>query len=63
MTTQLGLFERSAGEPVAERAPVLLRHPQANRECQLGHALVAYEFRRARRKTIGLVVNPNSAPI
>ncbi len=57
MTTQLGLFERSDAEPVADHSPILPRHPQANRECQLGHALVAYEFRRARRQTIGLLVN------
>lgn len=63
MATQLGLFESSTGEPVAADAPVLLRHPQANRECRLGHALVAYEFRRARRKTIGLRVNPKGLSV
>lgn len=32
-------------------------HPQANRLCELEGVPVSYEFRRARRKTVGLVVN------
>ena len=32
------------------------RHPQANREAMLGATLVAYHFRRARRRNIGLTV-------
>jgi len=35
----------------------LLRHPKANRECRLGDVALSYEFRRVRRKTIGLLVN------
>jgi len=31
-------------------------HPRANREVTLGHARVAYEFARGRRRTIGFVV-------
>jgi predicted metal-dependent hydrolase len=34
----------------------VLRHPRANRESRLRDAVVAYEFRRARRRTIGFVV-------
>ena len=51
---------------VALQAPVNLappdssqtafRHPQAQHEIRLGHALVAYEFKRARRRSIGMVV-------
>lgn len=41
-------------------SPMLLatvfRHPRADREIQLGDALVGYEFQRARRRTIGMVV-------
>lgn len=42
--------------PAPARGPATLNHPRANREaCLNGHA-VAYEFRRARRKSIGFVV-------
>ncbi|HEU4460905.1 MAG TPA: SprT family zinc-dependent metalloprotease [Methylibium sp.] len=36
--------------------PERFEHPQANREIALGRALVRYEFRRARRRSIGMVV-------
>ena len=32
------------------------RHPQAQHEIRLGQAVVAYEFKRARRRSIGMVV-------
>jgi predicted metal-dependent hydrolase len=48
-----------AGEPLDRvLAPQAFRHPDANREALLGHVLVAYEFRRVRRKNIGFVVGP-----
>jgi predicted metal-dependent hydrolase len=34
----------------------LFRHPRAEREVRLGKAVVAYEFKRARRRSIGMVV-------
>jgi len=37
--------------------PNLFRHPRAAREIDLGHAIVAYEFRRVRRRSIGMVVS------
>ena len=37
----------------------VFRHPRANREAQLAHALVAYEFKRGKRRTIGFVVGPH----
>ena len=37
-------------------SPVAFRHPQANRQLLLGDTFIAYEFRRARRRTIGFVV-------
>jgi predicted metal-dependent hydrolase len=38
-------------------APMLWRHPHAVREIDLGRAVVAYEFQRARRRSIGMVVS------
>jgi hypothetical protein len=47
------------GEPLAQvLPPQAFRHPDANREARLGDVLVAYEFRRARRKNIGFLVGP-----
>jgi hypothetical protein len=47
----------SPGEPLESLlAPQAFRHPDANREMRLGDVLVAYEFRRARRKNIGFAV-------
>ena len=40
-------------------APVNFAHPKANREVRLGEALVAYQFERAKRRTIGFVVGPD----
>ena len=39
-------------------APATFRHPRANREAQLSGAVVAYEFRRGKRRTIGFAVGP-----
>jgi predicted metal-dependent hydrolase len=36
--------------------PHLLRHPRGNREISLGGQLIAYELKRARRRTIGFVI-------
>lgn len=38
--------------------PHAFRHPDANRQILLGEVLVAYEFRRAKRKNIGFSVGP-----
>lgn len=50
-----------SASPAWPAAPVaassLLRHPRASREIDLGHAVVAYEFQRARRRSIGMVVS------
>lgn len=54
---QLGLFDTKSSVDEA-LAPVEWRHPRANRECLLGDALVAYEFQRGQRRTIGLSVGP-----
>ncbi|MGI9133618.1 MAG: metal-dependent hydrolase, partial [Rhodoferax sp.] len=34
-------------------------HPKADRQVRLGHAVVAYRFQRARRRTIGFLVGPD----
>jgi predicted metal-dependent hydrolase len=51
-----------AGPPAEPLERVLVphafRHPDANREVLLGEVLVAYEFRRARRRNIGFSVGP-----
>jgi predicted metal-dependent hydrolase len=39
-------------------APASFRHPRANREAVLGDSVVAFEFRRAKRRNIGFVVGP-----
>lgn len=39
--------------------PASFRHPRANREARLCDALVAYEFKRGKRRTIGFSVGPD----
>jgi predicted metal-dependent hydrolase len=52
-----------AGPPAESLEQVLspqsFRHPDANREALLGDVLVAYEFRRGKRKNIGFVIGPD----
>ena len=57
---QLGLFAAAAGEGAP---PAVSRHPRANRELLLGGALVAYEFQRGQRRTIGLSVGPHGLSV
>ncbi len=45
--------------PDAALAPAVFRHPRANREARLGDAIVAYEFVRGKRRTIGFAVGPD----
>ncbi|KQP14419.1 M48 family metallopeptidase [Pseudorhodoferax sp. Leaf267] len=46
--------------PIAqELAPVQFQHPRATRQAQLPGAVVGYEFKRAKRRTIGFVVGPD----
>ncbi len=39
-------------------APSSMRHPRANREARLGDVMVAYEFKRGQRRSIGFVIRP-----
>ena len=50
-------------EVSAAGAAVHFRHPQASREVRLGHALVAYEFKRGQRRTIGFSVGPHGLAV
>ena len=43
--------------------PATFRHPRATREARLNGHLVAYEFRRARRKSIGFVVGTDGLAV
>ena len=40
-------------------AAALFRHPRANAQARLGDAMVAYEFKRGKRRTIGFSVGPD----
>ncbi len=44
-------------------AAVHFCHPQASREVRLGHALVAYEFKRGQRRSIGFSVGPHGLAV
>jgi predicted metal-dependent hydrolase len=44
-------------------SPAAFRHPRANREAVLGDSVVAFEFRRARRRNIGFVVGPEGLTV
>jgi predicted metal-dependent hydrolase len=58
--SQLALtFDLPADAPRAD----LFRHPRANRELRLGEHLIAYELRRARRRSIGFVVGADGLAV
>lgn len=72
----LDLFDGSAQTPrvlvgpqqPAEPLPQVLPracyvHPRASRRIQLGHTDVAYAFRRAKRRTIGMAVGPDGLEV
>jgi predicted metal-dependent hydrolase len=57
MVTPVAPAAVPAEEAIAEvLAPATFRHPRASREAHLHGHVVAYEFRRARRRSIGFVV-------
>ena len=53
---QLSLFDESAATLSLSPPLTEFRHPRSQREIQLGAHRVAYELRRARRRSIGFVV-------
>ena len=60
-------IETVATTPAESLAQVLLparfRHPRASREAVLGDSRVAYELRRAKRRTVGFVVGPEGLTV
>ena len=44
-------------------APAVWQHPKANRRVRLGQCEVAYEFKRGKRRTIGLSVKPEGLSV
>jgi len=58
MTAPIGTapFLPNAVVPVVSAPPAIFRHPRAEREMLLGEHRVAYELRRARRRSIGFLV-------
>jgi len=61
LPNQLSLFDEApppqSVPPRAESpAPSVFRHPRSQRDIRFGEHLVAYELRRARRRSIGFVV-------
>jgi len=44
-------------------APASFRHPRANREAVIGESVVAYEFRRGKRRNIGFMVGPEGLTV
>jgi hypothetical protein len=44
-------------------SPAAFRHPRANREAVLGDCVVAYEFRRVKRRNIGFMVGPEGLTV
>jgi len=64
---QMGLFDTAPSEPVTEvtglppesaAPPLAWVHPRANRDCHLDGLHVGYEFKRAKRRTVGLTIGP-----
>jgi predicted metal-dependent hydrolase len=52
------------GELLAQvLTPAAFRHPRANREAVLGDSMVAFEFRRAKRRNIGFMVGPEGLTV
>ena len=64
---QLSLFSDdappAATAPAPPAGPSVFRHPRSQREIRLGEHRVAYEFRRARRRSIGFVVGPDGLTV
>ena len=50
-------------DTLAVPGAVHFRHPHASREVRLGHALVAYEFKRGQRRSIGFSVGADGLAV
>ena len=49
--------------PLIDSVGVAFRHPRANRQSTIAGVAVAYEFTRARRRTIGFVIGPDGLAV
>jgi predicted metal-dependent hydrolase len=63
VSTPISMPVESGERLDAVLVPASFRHPRANREAVLGDAVVAYEFRRARRRNIGFMVGPEGLTV
>ena len=56
---------RTTPEPHLDQLlqPASFRHPRANREMVLGDSIVAFEFKRGRRRNIGFLVGPEGLTV
>jgi len=52
-----------ANSASTELVQASFKHPLANHQIRLGDALVAYEFKRGKRRTIGFSVGPNGLEV
>ena len=52
-------IHQGASRGDALMAPATFQHPRANRKARLCDAVVAYEFKRGKRRTIGFLVGPD----
>jgi predicted metal-dependent hydrolase len=70
-SSQLSLFDEAPSPPPApvpaappaSVAPGIFRHPRSQRDIRFGEHLVAYELRRARRRSIGFVVGADGLTV
>jgi predicted metal-dependent hydrolase len=67
-SSQLSLFDDAAPPPAptqpAQPAPAgVLSHPRSQRDIRFGEHLVAYELRRARRRSIGFVIGADGLTV
>jgi hypothetical protein len=53
----------AAPSPPTTMTPVEFRHPRASRELRVDEHLVAYELKRAKRRSIGFVVGPEGLSV
>lgn len=55
--------DRMLNQAALSADQVHFRHPQASRELRLGQAVVAYQFKRSQRRTIGFSVGPEGLAV
>jgi predicted metal-dependent hydrolase len=63
ITPTSSLRSNSAYESTTPGGLAVFRHPQAAHEMRLGQMLVAFELKRCRRRSIGMVVSPEGLTV